>query len=213
MNLSSALASSIFLLSSAVSATDVSPTLSRNLRNGKGNGNYPFEADGDYVMYIAEPGEDDTAQQSYIVTFNDKVNNSNRPDMAGSVAKGAGATVDNIYSTALNGASMTMPPAAAKALVNNPNVASVEKDLQVTASGEVPWGLDRINQCSGLDSLDGISTKVDASSVNVYIIDTGIQASHNEFGDNLVDANCSFSAFTKGSLGKKDPLIDGNGHG
>ena len=205
MKLSSALASALFLLSHAVSADESS----RHLRNGN-----PFIEDEDSVEYIIDTDvddDDDTTPQSYIVTFNDKVNNGNRPDIAQSVANGAGAQVDRVYSKALNGAQMTMNPSAARALANNPNVASIEKDTVVTASA-ASWGLDRINQCAL--PLDGGATKVDATSVKVYVLDTGIHSSHSDFdngGETHVDAACSFSAFDKGA--DQDPMTDGHGHG
>jgi len=201
MKLSSALVSAVFILSHAVSADESS----RHLRNGN-----PFIEDSvEYIIDI-DDDDDDTTPQSYIVSFNDKVNNGNRPDIAQTVANGAGAQVDRVYSRALNGAAMTMPPSAARALANNPNVASIEKDKVVTASA-ASWGLDRIDQCIGLNSQ---ATKVDANGVKVYVLDTGIHSSHSDFdndGETHVDAACSFSAFSKGS--DQDPMTDGQGHG
>jgi len=81
----------------------------------------------------------------------------------------------------------------ALALASLDSVSSIEEDGIVTASGtvnggDVPWGLDRIDQLEGgLDELDGTydidEDFKEGAGVRAYIIDTGIRASHSEFFD------------------------------
>ncbi|XP_022092862.1 uncharacterized protein LOC110980472 [Acanthaster planci] len=45
-----------------------------------------------------------------------------------------------------------------------------------------PWGLDRIDSRSGRDYYYSYSSSVQGKGVYVYIVDTGVQTSHNAFG-------------------------------
>ncbi len=89
----------------------------------------------------------------------------------------------------IKGFSATLPTAAAEALRRNPNVAAVAPNTvgstattQYTPTGnDQPWGLDRIDQRYG--PLSGTMTySHTGAGVNAYIIDSGIRASHGEFG-------------------------------
>lgn len=95
------------------------------------------------------------------------------------------ARVERVYTHALRGAVLTITnPKRAEALARNPNVLLVEQDgyvsLEATQSNAT-WGLDRSDQRDlPLDS--SYTYETTASNVNVYIIDTGIRTSHNDFG-------------------------------
>lgn len=69
-------------------------------------------------------------------------------------------------------------------------------------SGLDLWGLDRINQYTGLD--DKFHNQNTGNKVEVYVIDSGIETSHEELNHNSV----MLKDFTK----DKD-LVDYNGHG
>lgn len=124
----------------------------------------------------------------YIVVFNDAaVGSSDITPLAQSLARAHGGVPDHIYSHALKGFSGRIPESAARALSNNPHVAYVEQDSVVVATGlqfNAPWGLSRIDQRSGVDPyyFYNSSPTGAGAGVNVYIIDTGIRTTHQEFG-------------------------------
>lgn len=118
-----------------------------------------------------------------------------------------GARVEFVYESAIKGFSVHMDPKAAEALARDPRVAFVEEDsyVQLTATqNNPPWGLDRIDQRNRpLDSRYNYATT--ASNVNVYIVDTGIRASHTDFGGRV---RAGFTAINDGR-----GTNDCNGHG
>jgi subtilisin family serine protease len=95
-----------------------------------------------------------------------------------------GGKVKKIYSSALQGFVSEMNEAAAFALSKNERVAFVEQDgytsVEATQAGAT-WGLDRIDQ-RALPMDSNYSYNTDASNVHAYIIDSGVRASHVEFG-------------------------------
>ncbi len=118
------------------------------------------------------------------------------------------AAIDHVYSAALQGFAGTLNPAQLKSLMNDPNVAYIEADQEVTISQgkpggggttqpaqEIPWGITRV----------GGST--DGTGKTAWIIDTGIDLTHPDLN---VDATRGFTAFTSG---KDAGFNDGNGHG
>jgi subtilisin family serine protease len=129
------------------------------------------------------------------------------------VARSHGVAPRHVYRRALNGFAAQMSPGAAAALERNPNVAYVEPDgvatLGPTVAAFTPriWGLDRINQreIATAGDLD-LTMPNDGSGVHAYIIDTGVRASHQEFGGRVV---YSHNAVTN----QPDPIGDCNGHG
>jgi len=146
-------------------------------------------------MYIAD---------EYIVVLKDEVS-----DVGGEAARLAaahGATTHETYDAVLHGFSAHMNAAAASAIARNPNVAYVEQDQVMTAdatqSPTPSWGLDRIDQ-HPLPLSNSYTYNTTASNVYAYIIDTGIQTSHPDFGGR---AAAVYDAF--GGNGQ-----DCNGHG
>lgn len=96
------------------------------------------------------------------------------------------------YSVALQGGLYHMSKSQAKKMMSDPMVAYVEKDqmIQVSAvsslaplalQSQAPWGLDRLDQIS-LPLNQTYNFLGTASNVHVYVIDTGILTTHQEFG-------------------------------
>ncbi|MEO7836483.1 MAG: S8 family serine peptidase [Acidimicrobiales bacterium] len=113
-----------------------------------------------------------------------------------------------VYRSALKGYSTVMDPRLAGALAGDPRVAYLEPDAvvrTVTTQSNATWGLDRIDQRTlPLDTV--FSYARTGAGVKAYVIDTGIRASHEDFGGRV---SAGFDALTDGA----GPATDCNGHG
>lgn len=129
------------------------------------------------------------SSRRYIVVFRSHVGNPNAE--ATSVMRGRGGQITHSFSRAVKGFAVTLPKAAASAFLEamerNPNVDHVEVDATVstlepsateTAS---TWGLDRIDQ-RDLPLSSTYAPLSAGSGVTAYIVDTGILATHADFG-------------------------------
>jgi len=152
----------------------------------------------------------DAVKGQYIVVLNDEAAGlrgdfSMSRQVAEVLTNAFGGEIGHVYQHAVNGFSVTMPEAAARALSNDPRVAYVEEDTVVTANvtqSGATWGLDRIDQRDR--PLNGTYVyNWTGSGVRAYIIDTGIRTTHTQFGGR---AAVSFDAL--GGNGQ-----DCNGHG
>jgi subtilisin family serine protease len=121
------------------------------------------------------------------------------------VAAEHGVSPDYVYSTALNGFAGSMSEAARSGLLRDARVTRVEPDGIARTSAtqsNATWGIDRIDQRAL--PLSGTFTYTNTGAgVTAYIIDTGIDYGHNEFGGR---ASFGYDAF--GGNGN-----DCNGHG
>jgi len=154
---------------------------------------------------VARAGGEPIPNQ-YIVVLDRDV--SDVPGLAKKLSAASGGKVKHLYRAAIKGFSVTLPDGASpSALGANPAVAYVEPDQVVRASetqSPATWGLDRIDQRDRpLDNSYTYAT--DGSGVTVYIIDTGIEVSHSQFGGRAV---AGFDAVTEGGA-----AADCNGHG
>jgi subtilisin family serine protease len=107
-----------------------------------------------------------------------------------SVAAIAGVSPRYVYTAALNGFSAALNAGQLNALRHNPNIDYVEQDgrAEVWATqSPVTWGLDRIDQ-RNLPLSNSYTYTSTGSTVYAYIIDTGIQANHPQFGTRAASA-------------------------
>ncbi len=158
---------------------DAASGRSRTLAPLLGAGN-PEAIEGQYIVVLSEGAGRLTAQAL-------------DSQSAGGLIRGLGldpqgVSVQNIYSQALNGFSARLSAQNLSRLQANPAVKYIERDGVMRASATqsgATWGLDRIDQRNL--PLDGNYTyATTASGVKAYIIDTGINTSHTNFGGRAV---------------------------
>src|SRR5678815_3276097 len=143
---------------------------------------------------------------SYIVTLRD--NGPGVEAAAAALANAHGGSIGHIYKVALRGFSIdNLPEAAALAMSRDPRVLRVEPDqvaTAITTQSGATWGIDRIDQ-SSLPLSGTYAYGADGTGVTAYIIDTGINFGHVDFGG-------------RASMGVDEVTIGGtaadcNGHG
>ncbi|GAA5127052.1 S8 family peptidase [Haloechinothrix salitolerans] len=121
---------------------------------------------------------------SYIVVFKDGVSASSVGTKARAHETTYGADVTHEYDSAIRGYAATMSEKEAKRVAADPAVDYVEQDSTVSVATDQTnppsWGLDRIDQRDlPLDDVYSYSTS--ASNVDVYVLDTGIRTTHDDF--------------------------------
>ena len=142
----------------------------------------------------------------YIITFRNDVDDV--AAVAQSISGLHKGALKHVYKSALKGfAVQNISDAAAAAIAADPRVVRVEADQVMTAIDTqtgATWGLDRVDQ----RDLPLNGTYIygnDASNVTVYIIDTGINFTHVDFGGR---ATKGIDEVTSGGS-----AADCNGHG
>lgn len=145
---------------------------------------------------------------SYIVVFSDGIAARSVGSKVSSLVSSVGGSVTHTFTSALHGYAAEMSEAEAKRVAADPAVAYVEQNQTVRMSADQvnppSWGLDRIDQRDlPLNSKYSYSTT--ASNVNAYIIDTGINTTHNDFGGR---AKHGYDA-----VGNDNDATDCQGHG
>ncbi|MFF3286913.1 S8 family peptidase [Streptomyces sp. NPDC003023] len=136
-----------------------------------------------------------------------------------SLVREYGGKVRHTYGSAIKGYAAEMSAAQAHRLAADPQVAFVEQDgterIAETQPNPPSWGLDRVDQ-RNLPLNDRYTYPSTAADVSAYIIDTGIQTTHEQFagrsrigvdtvGDGRNGQDChGHGTHVAGTLGGKD---------
>jgi serine protease len=146
----------------------------------------------------------------YIVVLNEEQQTGARASMrplVAALARQFEGRVVHVFEHTIRGFAVAMSATEAAALARDPRVRYIEQDSErfiVETQAGATWGLDRIDQRDRpLNSSYTYTTL--AGNVHVYVIDTGIRATHAEFTGRMANG---FSAVTDGN-----GTADCNGHG
>jgi len=128
--------------------------------------------------------------------------------IASDMSKQLGFKVDQTFSHVLRGFVVEADDRALVKMLMDRRVAFIEEDgivsINQSTQTNATWGLDRVDQRDRpLNGLYVYSTT--ASNVNAYIVDTGVRASHSDFGSRVA------AGFTSINDGRGSN--DCNGHG
>ncbi len=106
-------------------------------------------------------------------------------DKAAQALIAGGGEIRARWTHALQGFAVELPDSAVAGISRNPNIGSITLDIEITLEttqlNPSSWGLDRIDQGS-LPLDKSYSYDNDGSGVDVYVIDTGIDFGHPDFG-------------------------------
>ena len=159
---------------------------------------------------IRHAGSPTAVAGSYLVVLKDtgSLRSTGVSAAAQSLAGRYHGQISQIYRSALPGFAVRLSPAEARKLAAHPSVAFVEQDQLVrpfaTQLNPPSWGLDRIDQ-RFLPLDHSYTYNTTAPNVHVYVIDTGIRITHQDFGGR--------ASYGRDVVDNDNIADDCNGHG
>ena len=145
----------------------------------------------------AAPTSPSAAPAPYIVVLDDA---ADARAVATAQAQRFGFDVGHVYTSALQGYSAVLTPAAAASLESASGVRWVQRDTPVSIDAQAtPTGVDRANaDASPTAKINGLDERVD---VDVAVIDTGADLTHPDLNIYRAGAkNCSIGAVSANDL-------------
>ena len=167
-----------------------------------------------FAPLLAPTSADDVIEGEYIVVLKE---NPVRSTMSAAAIEQMVASVASThvsqapmftYSQALSGFAATLSETEIKSLQTDTRVAYIQPNHVKTILDDQPnatWGLDRIDQ-RNLPLDNNYHYDFDGAGVDMYIVDTGILTTHNEFSGRMAGGFSSIG-------GNTSDYDDCNGHG
>jgi subtilisin family serine protease len=129
----------------------------------------------------------DSIPDRYVVVLKDNIRDV--PAEAKRQLRAHGGKLRQTYARVLKGYAATLSPGAVAALRRDPNVKYIEADRILTGgyvqTPTTSWGLDRVDQ-RGLPLSNSFSYSRTGKGVHIYLIDSGIRRTHEDFGGRAV---------------------------
>lgn len=135
----------------------------------------------------APPQATARSTQEYVVTYASGTTSAMSAQRLG--AEGIRPTAR--FTRAVNGFVADLTDEQRAALAADPRVERIEPNTPLRASGtqvDPPWGLDRLDQGTSTFTLDNAysyDASAQGASVNVYVIDSGVRATHTDLASRV----------------------------